>query len=220
LINNFKIGNMKTKIILFAGFAVMLLIPRELKAQLKLGLHAGMNMETQAEIGQLWNNCEIYPGFLVGGILEVGAGKHISFQTELNYQKKGEKTSSSIEGEDAITKKELNYLSVPLLIKETVHDAGLGDKWDLTFFAGPYAGYLVSANSKMTVGNETNNEDIESQVEKSDFGALFGGGVKYKLNNGGAISAELRYEMGLAKIDKQNQDIRNKGFGLTIGYSF
>jgi hypothetical protein len=211
---------MKTRIILFAGFAAMLVLTQELQAQLKLGVHAGVNMETQAELGELWNNCEIYPGFLVGGFLEFGAGKHISLQTELNYQSKGQKTSSSFEGENAVTKREFNYLSVPVLIKENIHDAGLGDKWDLIFFAGPYGAYLVSANSKMTVGNETNNEDIESQAEQSDFGVLFGGGVKYKLNNGGAISAELRYEMGLSKVDKQDTDIRNKGFGLTVGYSF
>jgi len=211
---------MKTKIILIAGFAAMLLIPRELQAQLKLGVHAGMNLETQAELGTLWNNCEIYPGFLLGGFLEIGAGKHISLQTELNYQKKGEKVNSSIEGAEATTKREFNYLSVPVLIRENIHNAGLGEKWDLTFFAGPYAGYLVSAKSKMSVGDETSNQDIEDQVEKSDFGAIFGGGVKYKLLNGNAISAELRYEMGLAKVDKQDPDIRNKGIGLTIGYSF
>jgi hypothetical protein len=211
---------MKTKIILLAGLAALLLMSQELQAQLKLGVHAGINMETQAELGELWNNCEIYPGFLIGGILEFGTGKHISFQTELNYQKKGEKVSTSIEGSDAVTKREFNYLTVPLLIKENIHDAGLGDKWDLTFFAGPYAGYLVSAKSKTKVGDETNDEDIDNQTEKSDFGALLGGGVKYRLANGRSISAELRYEMGLAKIDKNDPDLRNKGIGLTIGYSF
>jgi hypothetical protein len=211
---------MKTRIIFLAGFAAMLLMTQELQAQLKLGVHAGINMETQSELGELWNNCEIYPGFLIGGVLEIGTGKHISFQTELNYQKKGQKVSTSIEGSDEVTKREFNYLTVPLLIKENIHNAGLGEKWDLTFFAGPYGGYLVSAKSKTKAGNETNDEDIDDQTEKSDFGAILGGGVKYRLANGRSVSAELRYEMGLAKIDKQDPDLRNKGIGLTIGYSF
>jgi hypothetical protein len=211
---------MKTKFILFAGFAFIILNPQKMQAQLKSGVHAGISLETQAALGQLWNNSETYPGFLLGGLLEFRSGKNVSFQAELNYQRKGEKVSSSFEGADATTKREFNYLSVPLLIKENIHDAGLGEKWDLVFFAGPYAGYLVSANSKITVGNETNSEDIENQVEKSDFGAIFGGGVKYKLENGRAICAELRYEMGLARIDKQDPDIRNKGIGLTLGYNF
>lgn len=219
---NFNLNHtkMKTKIILLAGFAALLLMTQELQAQLKFGAHAGINLETQAELGELWNNCEIYPGVLIGGVLEFGTGKHISFQTELNYQKKGEKVSTSIEGSDAVTRREFNYLTIPLLIRENIHDAGLGDKWDLTFFAGPYAGYLVSAKSKTKLGDKTNDEDLDNQTEKADFGALLGGGVKYRLANGRSISAELRYEMGLAKIDKQDADLRNKGIGLTIGYSF
>lgn len=211
---------MKTKIILLAGFATLLLMTQEVQAQMKLGVHTGINMETQAELGGLWNNCEIYPGFLIGGIIEFRSAKKLSFQTELNYQKKGEKIRTSFEGSDAVTKREFNYLTVPLLIKQNIHDAGLGDKWDLTFFAGPYAGYLLSAKSKTKIGDETTDENIDNQTEKSDFGALLGGGVKYRLAHGRSLSAELRYEMGLAKIDKQDPDLRNKGLGLTIGYSF
>lgn len=37
---------------------------------------------------------------------------------------------------------------------------------ELTFFAGPYAGYLLSANSEITEGNDTNNEDIEDRRKK------------------------------------------------------
>ena len=57
-------------------------------------------------------------------------------------------------------------------------------------------------------------------AEKTDWGIVFGGGISYKLANGGAILAELRYEMGLSKVDKQDTDLRNKGMGLTIGYRF
>jgi hypothetical protein len=211
---------MKTKIILFAALTTMLLTSQNLQAQLKYGLHAGGNLETQAELGELWNNCEIYQGFLFGGFLEYGVGKNLSLQTELNYQKKGEKINSTVEGVKSVTRREFNYLSVPLLVKGTFHDAGLGEKWDLTFFAGPYAGYLTSAHSKLKVGNSTTPLDIDNQAEKADLGAILGGGVIYKMSNGGAIVADLRYEMGLTKIDNQNPDLRNKGMGLTIGYRF
>jgi hypothetical protein len=220
MINILNFGIMKTKIIISAFFTTLLLTSLQLNAQVKFGLHGAMNLETQAELGELWNNCELYQGYMIGGSLEYRLGKNLSLQTELNYQKKGEKTISTTEGSETVIRREFNYISVPLLLRENLHDAGLGDKWDLTFFAGPYAGYLVSANSKMTVGDETSNEDIEDQAEKSDFGAIFGGGVKYNLANGRALSVELRYEMGLAKIDSQDPDLRNKGIGLTLGYSF
>jgi len=211
---------MKTKIIFSALLATLLIMPINLSAQLKPGIHAAFNLETQAELGELWNNCDLYPGFMIGGTLEYKLGKNISLQTELNYQKKGEKVDPVTEGSNISMKREFNYLSVPFLIRETIHDSGAGDRWDISFFAGPYAGYLVSANSKITQGNNTNTENIDRQAEKSDFGALFGGGVLYKLNNGAAISAELRYEMGISKIDKNDPDLRNKGLGLTIGYRF
>ena len=211
---------MKTRFVLIALVAVLLTVTQELNAQFKFGIHAGINLETQAELGELWNNAEIYPGYLLGGFAEYKAGKSISLQTEINYQTKGEKVSTASDGENSVTKREFKYITVPLLVKETIHDAGLGDKWDIDFFTGPYAGYLLSAESKVTGGSTSNNENIDDQVETSDFGILFGGGVKYHLAGGRIINAELRYQMGLAKIDKQDPDLRNKGMGLTIGFSF
>jgi len=34
------------------------------------------------------------------------------------------------------------------------------------------------------------------------------------------LTADLRYDMGLGKVDKTNPDLRNKGFGIVIGYMF
>jgi hypothetical protein len=211
---------MKTKIFIIAGLSAMLLTCQTLQAQIKYGLHAAGNLETQAELGQLWNNVDLYQGFLIGGFLEYNAWDHLSFQTELNYQKKGAKITSTLDGSESVQRKEFNYLSVPLLLKGNIHDPGLGDKCDLTFFTGPYMGILTSANSNIKTGTITTPVDIDNQAEKTDWGVIFGGGVSYKLGNGGAILAELRYEMGLSKVDKQDPDLRNKGMGLTIGYRF
>ncbi len=211
---------MKTKIILSVITAWILILPTELKAQLKPGFHAAVNFETQAELGQLWNNCKPYGGFMIGGTLEYNISKGISLQTELNFQKKGQKTNLVEEGSNETVKREFNYISVPVLVKKTIHDSGLGNRWDISFFGGPYAGYLVSANSRIVDGSGTDSGNIDKQAEKTDLGALFGGGVLYKLENGKAITAELRYEMGISKIDKQEPDLRNKGIGITIGYRF
>jgi len=34
------------------------------------------------------------------------------------------------------------------------------------------------------------------------------------------VTADLRYDMGLGKVDKTNPDLQNKGFGIVIGYMF
>jgi hypothetical protein len=211
---------MKTKIFFITGLTLLMFTSYEMQAQLKYGLHAGMNLETQAEIGTLWNNVDLYQGYMAGAFFEYGIGNKLSFQAELNYQKKGEKTNTTIGGEKIVVRREFDYISVPVLIKGTFHPSGIGDNWDLTLFTGPYAGYLASANANSKTGSTTTSLDIDNQVEKTDFGAIFGGGVAYRTGNGGAIVAELRYEMGLSKVDKTNPDLRNKGCGITIGYRF
>lgn len=198
----------------------MLFTCQSLQAQFKYGVHAGMNLETQAELGQLWNNVDLYQGYMIGGFLEYKVVNKLSFQTELNYQKKGMKYNSIIEGPKSVIRREFNYLSVPFLIKGNFHDEEFGENWDFTLFTGPYVGYLTSANSKLKAGNTTTSIDIDNQAEKTDWGVILGGGVSYKLMKGGSIVAELRYEMGLNKVDKYDPDLRNKGMGLTLGYRF
>jgi hypothetical protein len=211
---------MKTKLFFFAAIAVLLLTCQTMQAQLKYGIHAAANLETQAKLGQLWNNSDLYQGFLIGGFLDYKVGNTISLQTELNYQKKGEKYTSTSEGSESTVRREFDYLTVPILLKGNFHDKGLGDNWDLTLFTGPYIGFLTSAHSNIKTGGKTTSIDIQNQADKSDWGLIFGGGVSYKLGNGGAIIGELRYQMGLNGVDKQDTDLRNKGMGLTLGYRF
>ncbi|MBK9391409.1 MAG: PorT family protein [Bacteroidetes bacterium] len=141
-------------------------------------------------------------------------------QTELNYQKRGDKEKSTTDWTESVTRSEFNYLTIPLLAKYTLHDAELGKNLAITFFGGPYGSYLISASANVKSGNETDPIDIDNQSENTDMGAILGGGISYRLNNGGSIIAELRYQMGLKSINKQDPDLRNKGMGITVGYSF
>jgi hypothetical protein len=211
---------MKTKILILAGLTMMIISCQTMQAQIKYGIHVSGNLETQASSGQLWNNVDLYQGFMIGGFAEYNPGEKFSLQTEINYQKKGRKTSSTFEGTESILRREVNYITVPLLAKRTFHDPGLGEKVNLSLFTGPYVGFLTSAHSNVKAGNIKTPIDIDNQAEKTDFGMIFGGAVSYKLNNGGAIIAELRYQLGLVKVDKQDTDLRNKGMGITIGYRF
>jgi hypothetical protein len=174
---------MKTKIFFIAALTATLLTCQTMQAQLKYGLHAAGNLETQAALGQLWNNVDLYQGFLVGGFLEYNAGNKLSFQTELNYQKKGAKITSTSNEIESVERKEFNYVSVPLLIKANIHDPGLSHKCDLSFFTGPYIGFLTSANSNIKTGKITTSFDMDNLAEKTDWGIVFGGGVSYKLEN-------------------------------------
>jgi hypothetical protein len=208
---------MKTKKI--ATAIIMILVSYSLNAQLNYGVHAGLNLVTQAENGKLWNNCDLYQGFLLGGFIEYKPFKVLSLQTELNYQKKGRKVISEADDINAVLRRELDYISVPLLIRATINDDQLGDKYNLTFFGGPYIGYLVSSSARIHIGDETSPAEM-NHPENFDYGAVFGTGLIYKLNNGKSVIGELRYEMGMARTDKADPDLRNKGIGITAGYRF
>lgn len=203
-----------------AAVAAAILTCQNMQAQFKYGIHAGLNLETQAELGQLWNNADLYQGFLVGGFLEYSTGNIVSLQTELNYQKKGSKIKSTFDGSESIERREFNYLTVPLLVKGKFHDATLGENYEFSFFSGPYLGFLTSANEKEKSGNITVPVDIDNLAKKNDCGIIIGAGITYKLAGGGAIVGELRYQMGLTRVDRTDPDLRNKGMGLTLGYRF
>jgi len=211
---------MKKNIFLSALFAILLLTANKLNAQLHYGLHAGLNVETQAELGLLWNNVQLYQGFTAGAVLEYEAGNSLSFQTEINYKKKGEKVESWVNENKTVLRREFNYVTVPVLAKYNFKAADAGNDWKFSLFTGPYAGFLTSVHAKSRSQGITTSIDINDQAEKSDWGVIFGGGISKKLSNGSAITAELRYDMGLSKVDKENPDLRNKGFGIVLGYMF
>lgn len=190
-------------------------------AQIKFGVHAGLNLETQAKLGQLWNNSDPYQGFILGTFSEYRKqGSHFAVQLELNYQKKGLKTTETSDGVSIISRREFNYLSVPLLARYYVHDAGLGDKLDVVFLAGPYAGFLTSVNSKVKAGGISTSVDIDDQARKTDAGAILGFGVTHTLQSGKVITTEFRYGLGIKGVDKSDDELTNKEFGIILGMSF
>jgi opacity protein-like surface antigen len=211
---------MKTRIVLVVAIAASIINCNSVMGQVKFGLKAGLNMETQSELGQLWDNDEVNTGFLVGGTAEYALTNKVSIQTEINFQKKGEKTQQEAGGIHSDISRELNYINVPLLIKGNWNtELGLPEKWNLFGYAGPYYGYLVSANEKIKTNGSTDNTNITDDSVKNDWGAVFGGGVSYKLAKG-SVFADLRYDMGLYKIDNDNSDLRNKSLSLCIGFNF
>jgi hypothetical protein len=204
---------MKTRIILLAFLFLMIL--QNTEAQVKYGLRAGANLETQAKMGVLWNNVDLYQGYTLGMFAEYRRVNNFSMEAELNYQKKGEK----IESEETILRNEFNYLSLPVLAKGNF-DFGSNEEWSLNLFAGPYFSYLVSVFSSEKSDDIVSHYNLNDEVNKTDAGMILGGGVTFNLPGGSAIIADLRYQMGLCKVYNMNHDLRNKGAGITIGYRF
>lgn len=212
---------MKTRVILLACVALLCLPYRSLQGQVNFGVKAGMNLETRSELGQLWDNDEVCSGFIVGGTIEYALNSTLSLQTEVNFVQKGERYSTQVNGIDADIRKEFNYITVPLLVKGTFNDElELNGNWNIYGFTGPYLAYLVSAKNHVDASGSAGSEDITGDSVRDDWGVILGGGVSYNLNNGNAVFSELRYDMGLGKIDNDNNDLRNKAISLCVGFSF
>ena len=211
---------MKTRIVLVAAIAVLMLNCNSMMGQMRFGLKAGMNLETQSELGQLWDNDEINAGFFLGGTAEYALNNTLSLQTEVNFQQKGKKYNREVSGINTHYTTEFNYVNIPLLVKGNFSsELGLSNGWNLFGYTGPYYGYLVKANYKVKSEGTTENTDITDNSVRNDWGVVFGGGVSHTIGKG-SVFADLRYDMGLFKIDNSNSDLRNKSVSLCIGYNF
>lgn len=120
----------------------------------------------------------------------------------------------------------LNYINVPIMAKYFITD-------NFAVEAGPYVGFLASANSKGSVKaagmTEEFDEDIKDELNSVDFG--LGLGASFNMESGFFVGA--RYNLGLSTIEKDytenvggNQitveaaDIKNGVIQVSVGYKF
>ncbi|MEO6174772.1 MAG: porin family protein [Flavobacterium circumlabens] len=174
----------------------------------KFGVKGGVNLVTLT--GDI-KHTSSKAGFHVGGFAEFKISDKFSIQPEVLYSTQGTKEK----GQSSFSELELNYklayINLPILAKYYV-----AEKFSLE--AGPQIGFLVSAKGEYTVAGDSEEVDIKNDFESIDFGIDFGAAYDFTEN----ISAELRYNLGLANLAKDADDykIRNSVFSLSVGYKF
>ena len=208
---------MKTKGLFLTG--VLIIMTLMVNAQIKFGIKEGINLSTQSELGMLWDNNDIKTGFTLGATFDYRFHSLLSVQTELNYKTTGlayEVTESSNKQD---IKRNYDYYNIPVLLKARFSDQlGLNESWTVSFYGGPYYSYLKSAETEIKENGITTISDYEDQSNTSDWGAIFGGEVAKHFTKG-ELFLDLRYEMGLSDITKDD-DLKNKVIGIGIGYRF
>jgi len=208
---------MKTKVNILTS--VLILIALTVQSQIKFGIKEGINLTTQSKLGMLWDNNDIKTGFTLGASIDYRFHKTISLQAEINYKREG----MAYEKTEAAGKYKVNhdydYYNIPVLIKGRFNEElGLNDKWLVSFFGGPYYSYLHKAEAEIESAGLTTVSDIEDESHNSDWGMVYGGEVA-RVFDKGELFFDLRYEMGLSNIMKDD-DIKNKVLGIGIGYRF
>jgi len=216
---NFKQKIMKTLLIIGLGLTVSSLAFKAnaqnsqsaANDKMRFGIRAGanlMNMGKIQAVGQEYST-DSKVGFQAGiyGDLPMGGG--FAFLPEAMFIQKGAKLSEN--GVDLDTK--VSYIDIPVLI-------GYKATPELTVFAGPQVSFLLSQKSTGVLSNGTQGESTDTEnFSKSLAGGAVGLGYSITPN----INVNARYMMDFQKAlkDDVNQDkIKNKGFALSLGYTF
>lgn len=196
--------------------------------EVKFGPKAGINLANLS--GDVEDN-KMLIGFHVGAFAEIKFNDKFAIQPEILYSAQGTKLeySETLMGisytSEADTK--LNYINVPIMAKYYVAPS-------FAVEAGPYVGFLMSANSKGSSSaagvTAEFDEDIKDELNSIDFG--LGIGASFNMDNGLFIGARANF--GLTTVDKdytenvggvnvtvEAADIKNSPvIQIGVGYKF
>jgi hypothetical protein len=151
------------------------------RAQVEIGLKAGMNVNTVKYRKAEPNTASI--GFNVGVLTQITVNKSFFIQPELLYSVKGYR--STLVGYNGYTTSRLNYINLPIL-------AGFPISQQLAFLIGPEFGYMVKAAYKEG-GATLNATDL---YQRFDWGLDLGATYKFTP----ALGVEVRYNYGFRGI--------------------
>jgi len=112
----------------------------------------------------------------------------------------------------------IETIQVPVLLKINVIPGPISPM----IYAGPYGAFRLSAKEVMTIDGVSTSSDIKDQTKSTDFGAVFGGGIEFKLV-AIRLSAEVRYNLGLANVavdPAPGFSVKNKILMVLVGIGF
>ena len=156
--------------------------------QIKISYDLGLNLSNLKGVSEKKN---LLPGFNTGFSTQFSISNSFFARPSILYSLKGYRSNFIPQG---TTSTKLSYLSIPALL-------GFNSSKKLSFLAGPEFSYSISAKRKFNNGSVNLND----KFEKFDFGLDFG--AIYKIDE--RLGLELKYNMGLKKIEKFVVDFTN-----------
>lgn len=155
-----------------------------------------------------------YTCFGFGGVLNFAFEGGFGIQVEPMYLQKGAKISYT----GGADKLKASYIEIPAMITYTF-STGEGQV-EPYVLAGPTFGILMTAKYVDNAGNETDQKDLTSST---DFGAIFGAGVRIPAGMN-KVFIEGRYSLGFTNINKDptmsGTTIKTKGIQFFAGITF
>lgn len=166
--------------------------------------------------------------FGVGGFFGISVNEYVSLQIEPMYLKKG---GTFIRPGIPDMRIKSNHLELPLLVK-----AGIGGKVRPYIMGGVSVGIVLDASMEAELGGLTWVGDLAEILEKTEYGLLFGAGIRFPVWMGSTF-VEGRYAFGLTNLNKggslnlksdnlvlsgpqtdPRDEIKTKGIQVMVGY--
>jgi hypothetical protein len=201
---------MKTTRSIFFFLCTILSIGNLSAQKFNFGVQVGSNFAVQSQIGDYYNNEDIRVGLHSGIFTKLALKNKVSIQAEINYDQLGSNSAD--------VKNSYDYLNVPILVNYLL---GKSDLTPLNFdlYAGPYAGYLLKAESHISTNEMEQTTDQKDNTNKFTGGIILGFGLRYPVENQN-ILLDIRLGLGLEPYDKANYEPKNKYIGISLGYQF
>lgn len=223
-----KIFSLALIFLLSASLALAQIPARQRTA---FGVLGGINLQTlngKDFTGDKLEN-DMIIGYHAGLNIQIPIAPEFYFQPGVMFSTKGAKNET-----DLVTRTiNLSYIEVPLNL---VYKGLLGNGYVLVGF-GPYVGYAFNGKDKYEGGAVSVENDIEfkNELDASDplttsyFKALdAGANVFAGYEMAGGLFFQLNTQLGFLKINPEDNrlpeenksEIRNTGFGVSLGYRF
>lgn len=226
---------MKLKFIMFVTVAFGLVMSGTIVANAQTGIKAGLNFANVGGDVPDEFDTETRTGLVLGLFHHLEMTETFGFRPEVMYVQKGYSIDEEFFGMAVESEFQVDYIDIFLPAIMTINPQ---ESLSPQVFAGPYAGFNISAEAESTVMDQTETEDISDEVASLDFGLTFGAGAMIDLGPGN-LTADVRYNLGLANVvdddgieddfndefpngmgDNGDEEIFNRGFMLTVGYQF
>lgn len=190
----------------------------------RFGIKAGFNYSSV--VGDLTEGLKFRFSGHAGVFMEFDLSERLKFQPELLYSSQGFQFSSdlaSIENPGTSTNQndfrnnvQLNFLTIPLLMK-----FGINDRLDAQ--VGPQFGFLINQVIKTKNLNESNSDSDDKSVRNGDFqldyGAALGLGIKLNENFALSPKAYIGLRNRLNGLGGNAYNV-NVALQLSLGYVF
>ncbi len=229
---------MKTKLIIIASIllfsACLIMAQTTENGKISFAVLGGVNFQTfngkESDGDKIENDLLI--AYHAGLNVAIPVAPQFYFQPGIMFSVKGAKnTSVGIIGPFTGTCK-LSYIEVPLNV---VYKGLLGNGYVMVGF-GPYIGYAIKGKVSYESGSVTVDSDMEFKkvVDSSDpalttyFKAMdAGGNIFFGFEMSSGLFLQLNAQLGMLNIApednrplRSNPDVKNTGYGLSLGYRF